>query len=120
MVSFRNYFTAALALAAPIAAQISPKQLVENINAVTQKSQDLQDPAQRITLVNGPLIVVGQGPFPEIIRGLTEIVSLTGTTVAQLRGAPTIPAGEPSDAVFEAFRDVCLAESLTTRYCNKY
>jgi hypothetical protein len=31
---------------------------------ITQKSQALQAPAQSISLINGPLILIGQGPFP--------------------------------------------------------
>lgn len=64
MVSFSKLLTSALALTAPIVAQVAPAQVVENINLLTQKSQALQAPAQSISIVNGPLIVVGLGPFP--------------------------------------------------------
>jgi hypothetical protein len=59
MVSFRNLVVSALALAAPIVAQTTPAQMVDNIKMITQKSQALQAPAQSITVVNGPLIVIG-------------------------------------------------------------
>lgn len=64
MVSFRTILTSALAISAPVLAQLSPAQVVDNLQVVTQKSQALQAPAQSITVVNGPLIIVGQGPFP--------------------------------------------------------
>lgn len=44
--------------------QITPAQVVNNIRALTAKSQALQAPAQSINIINGPLIVVGLGPFP--------------------------------------------------------
>ena len=105
MVSFRNFFTAAVALSVPIAAQITPAQVVSNIRMVTQKSQALQAPAQSITIINGPLIVIGQGPFPQIITGFTDIVSTATTAIAQMQGMPPVPAGADSDAIFDAFRE---------------
>ena len=63
MVSFRTLATAALA-AVPAFAAISPAQMVDNIRTLTTKSQALQAPAQQITIVNAPLIIIGQGPFP--------------------------------------------------------
>jgi hypothetical protein len=64
MVSFRTIITSALAISAPVLAQLSPAQVVTNIETLTQKSQALQAPAQSINAVNGPLIIIGQGPFP--------------------------------------------------------
>jgi hypothetical protein len=64
MVSFRNLALSALAMTAPIMAQTTPAQVVSNIKMITQKSQALQAPAQSISLINGPLILIGQGPFP--------------------------------------------------------
>ncbi|CAN9101752.1 hypothetical protein CUC08_Gglean008568 [Alternaria sp. MG1] len=105
MVSFRNFFTAAVALSVPVAAQLSPAQVVSNIRTLTQKSQALQAPAQSITIINGPLIVIGQGPFPQIITGFTDIVSTATTAIAQMQGMPPVPAGADSDAIFDAFRE---------------
>jgi len=105
MVNFRTIITTALALAAPIAAQTTPAQVVDNIRSLTQKSQALQAPAQSITLINGPLIVIGQGPFPQIIVGFTDIVTTATTALTQMQGMPAVPAGAPSDAIFDAFRE---------------
>jgi hypothetical protein len=63
MVSLRN-IVALIALAVPVIAQTTPAQVVQNIQLLTQKSQALQAPAQSISIFNGPLILVGQGPFP--------------------------------------------------------
>jgi hypothetical protein len=115
MVSFRNLFTAAVALSVPIAAQTTPAQVVSNIQMLTQKSQALQAPAQSISILNGPLIVIGQGPFPQIIVGFTDIVTTATTALSQMQGMPPVPPGEQSDAVFRAFREVstqCVYRSI--------
>ncbi|KAL6705089.1 hypothetical protein ACN47E_007348 [Coniothyrium glycines] len=84
---------------------ITPQEVVSNIQMLTQKSQALQSPAQSITIINGPLIIVGQGPFPSIIAGFTDIITTTTTAISQMQGTPPVPAGESSDAIFNAFRE---------------
>lgn len=106
MVAIRNIFTAALALAAPISAALTPAQIVDNIKMLTTKSQALQGPAQSITIINGPLIVIGQGPFPQIIAGFTDIVTTTTTAISQMQGTQPVKAGADADAIFDAFREV--------------
>jgi hypothetical protein len=105
MVSFRTIFASALALSVS-AAQLTPAQVVSNIQMITQKSQALQAPAQSITIVNGPLILIGQGPFPQIITGFTDIVSTAVTAIQQMQNMPPVAAGADSDKIFEAFREV--------------
>ncbi|KAG4420712.1 hypothetical protein IFR04_006098 [Cadophora malorum] len=104
MVSFRSV-VAAIALTVPVMAQTTPAQVVDNIRMLTQKSQALQAPAQSINIINGPLILIGQGPFPQIIVGFTEIVTTTTTALAQMNGMAPVPAGAQSDAIFDAFRE---------------
>ncbi len=106
MVALGKVLISAMALVAPIIAQTTPAQVVDNIKMLTQKSQALQAPAQSITIINGPLILVGQGPFPQIIAGFTDIVITATTAVSQMQGMPPVPAGAASDAIFEAFREV--------------
>lgn len=43
---------------------LTATQIAENINTLTSKSKDLQEPANSLNTVNGPLLAVGQGPFP--------------------------------------------------------
>ncbi|KAF3042102.1 hypothetical protein E8E12_002691 [Didymella heteroderae] len=105
MVAFGKIFASAMALAVPVIAQITPAQVVSNINMITQKSQALQAPAQSITIINGPLIIIGQGPFPQIITGFVDIVSTASTAIAQMQGMEPVPAGQPSDQIFDAFRE---------------
>jgi hypothetical protein len=105
MVSFRAIFASALALSITTA-QNTPAQVVSNIQMITQKSQALQAPAQTITLSNGPLIIIGQGPFPQIIAGFTDIVSTATTAIQQMQNMPTVAAGADADKIFAAFREV--------------
>ncbi|KAK0721268.1 hypothetical protein B0T21DRAFT_453650 [Apiosordaria backusii] len=96
MVSFRNILTGALALTAPI---------VATLRELTTKSQALQGPANSITIINGPLIVIGLGPFPPIIAGFTEIITITSSAIPMLSDTPTITDVADRKAVAEAFRD---------------
>jgi hypothetical protein len=106
MVSFRNIVLAAAACAAPALAALTPAQVVSNIQMVTQKSQALQAPAQSITIINGPLIIIGQGPFPQIIAGFTDIVSTVTTSIAQMQGDAPVTNKADADAIYDAFREV--------------
>lgn len=64
MLSPIKILTMALAAAPFAISALSSAQIVDNIRMLTAKSQALQAPAQSITIVNGPLILVGLGPFP--------------------------------------------------------
>jgi hypothetical protein len=55
---------------APTAAEI-----INGINALTSQLQALQAPANSINIVNGVLIIIGQGPFPPIIAGISSVIS---------------------------------------------
>jgi hypothetical protein len=105
MVSFRTIFASALALSVPVIAQSTPAQIVDNIKVLTQKSMALQPVAQSISVVNGPLIVIGQGPFPNIITGFVDIVSTGTTYIQQMDGMAKVAAGAESDAIFDAYRE---------------
>ena len=118
MVSFRNFFTAALAFSVPISAAITPAEVVTNIKSITTKSMALQAPAKSVTIVSGQLLLIGQGPFPEIIRGFADIVTTATTAIAQMQGMPKEPAGASTDAVFEAFREVSTICSTDIHVAN--
>ncbi|KAL0931847.1 UVI-1 protein [Colletotrichum truncatum] len=84
---------------------ITPAEMETNIKMLTQKSQALQAPAQSISLINGPLIVVGLGPFPQIIAGFSDIIATVTVALAQMQGSAPVPAGAASTAIFNAFRE---------------
>ncbi|EGX88624.1 hypothetical protein CCM_08669 [Cordyceps militaris CM01] len=79
---FGSFFAAGFAALAAAAA--TPEQIVTGINVLTQKTSALQGPAQSITILNAPLIIIGQGPFPQIIAGYSDLVSTTNTLSAQI------------------------------------
>lgn len=64
MVSVRNILAAVVAIAIPAIVQATPAQIVQKLKQMTEKTQTLQGPATSLDLVNGPLIAVGEGPFP--------------------------------------------------------
>lgn len=43
---------------------MSAQEVSSNIDMVTMKSRELQVPAKSLTVVDGPLLAVGQGNFP--------------------------------------------------------
>ncbi|KAF1940125.1 hypothetical protein EJ02DRAFT_504340 [Clathrospora elynae] len=104
MVSFRILFASALAITASIAAKSEPAQIVEDLNTLTQKSKALMTPVSSVSTVNGPLIIIGRGPFPKIIRGFTDIVSNATTYIDQISKMADVAAGAPSNDVFDAYR----------------
>ncbi|KAI0441889.1 hypothetical protein F4803DRAFT_551684 [Xylaria telfairii] len=113
---FSKIFTG-ITMAATAMAAATPQQIASGIASLTQKSQALQAPAQSITILNAPLIVIGQGPFPTIIAGFADIVSTANALIAQLPGSAPIARGEKqhardlsirgpdADLVFSTFRE---------------
>ncbi|GAQ91769.1 hypothetical protein KFL_008490030 [Klebsormidium nitens] len=98
--------SALLLLCAPTtSASATPRQLVDSIKRATQQGQALQAPAQSITIINGPLIVIGQGPFPKIIVGFTEMITELTTSIAEAQGAERL-SGADTTAVADAVRDM--------------
>jgi hypothetical protein len=52
--------------------------------------------ANSITLLNGPLIIIGQGPFPKIITGLSkEITEISNELQRSQNQPPYSPCTEP-------------------------
>lgn len=59
--------------------------IISSIKQYTQVFLDLQSRAQQISIINGPLIAVGLGPFPPIIVGLTQAVQIIQSTAVSPR-----------------------------------
>lgn len=47
------------------------------------KIDQLELTAQSITLISGPLIVIGEGPLPKIVTGITDIIHTVNMNTAQ-------------------------------------
>ncbi|EAQ88242.1 predicted protein [Chaetomium globosum CBS 148.51] len=92
MVSLRSLFTGAVALMATAAnAAVTPQQITNALGSLTQKAKDLNAPAQSITVLNLPLIIIGQGPFPQtLISGFSDIVSTANVLISQFDGTRPI------------------------------
>ncbi|KAH7071892.1 hypothetical protein BKA63DRAFT_492555 [Paraphoma chrysanthemicola] len=93
MLSLPTILTSILAIAAPIAAQSQSAQIVANLELLTSKIEALQPIASSISVVNGPLIIIGQGPFPQIISGLQDIVTTAGEANGQIEMGHLIAKG---------------------------
>ncbi|KAK0613984.1 hypothetical protein B0T14DRAFT_499352 [Immersiella caudata] len=106
MVSLRTLAVSAVAFTAPLVSALTATQIVNNIQSLTSKSQALQAPAQSITILNGPLLAVGLGPFPQILTGFTDIVDNAKTAHAQMQSSPEhITTAADATAVANAFRE---------------
>lgn len=84
----------------------TPAQAVSYLQDLTLMIRDLQGPAETITSINSQLIIVGQGPFPQIIQGLKDVASTSNTAISSMENMPPVAAGTQSDAIFEAFNSV--------------
>lgn len=98
-------FLLLLAMAAVARGALTPAQVASNIQTLTVKSQALQAPAQSITIISGPLIIIGQGPFPTIIAGFTEIVNIATTSIAQMQGSARVTNAADAKVIADAFRE---------------
>lgn len=56
--------TSVALLSNAVAGALTASDMVTNIKTLTSKSQALQAPAGAVNIINGPLIVIGLGPFP--------------------------------------------------------
>ncbi|KAI6777817.1 uncharacterized protein J7T54_002738 [Emericellopsis cladophorae] len=103
-------FTALLVAGmATIASCIPAQQVADNIGQITTLSRDLQTPAKSLNILDGALLTLGQGNFPESLSthdfttgGFTEIVSV-GTAFADGMDPETYDEDE-SAIIFDAFR----------------
>jgi hypothetical protein len=60
----------------------SADDIINGINSITNQLKNLQTPANQITILSAPLLLIGQGPFPQIIAGLSSVIStVTGQTI---------------------------------------
>jgi hypothetical protein len=81
-------------------------QVVDTIKQLTQKAHAIQQPAQSINVVNGPLIVIGQGPFPKIQAGLADTVSVATAFIPGMQNMPPVAADSDAGTIFDAYSEV--------------
>ncbi|KAK1754236.1 UVI-1 protein [Echria macrotheca] len=82
--------------------------VVQNIQVLTTKSNALIGPAQQLSIVNAPLLSIGQGPWPTVITGLADIVITATSAITAMNNAPggqgTPYVGDEATAIGNAFR----------------
>jgi len=64
MVSLRSLFASVAVMAAAVSAAVTPQQIADAITNMNTQHQNMQAPAESISIINSPLIIIGQGPFP--------------------------------------------------------
>jgi hypothetical protein len=84
----------------------TPTQVVDTFKQLTQKAHALEKPAQRINVVNGPLIVIGQGPFSQIQAGLADMVSVATAFMPGMQNMPPVAADSDAGTIFDAYSEV--------------
>ena len=86
---------AALALAAPALAVLTPDQIVDGIGQLTIKVQALTKIAVQLNRQNAPLVQSNQGPFAELFAGVGDIIN---TVVADINAIQNTPVYKDPDA----------------------
>lgn len=96
-------FTSLLTIGfAAVASCIPATHVVDNIDAITTLSQQLQTPAKDLSLLDGALLTLGQGNFPPVITGFTQIINTGTAYLNQMDPENYGPAD--STLIFESFR----------------
>ncbi|PMD29432.1 UVI-1 protein [Hyaloscypha variabilis F] len=100
---FTKVFVAITATMTSVYAQLTAPQIVSNINIVTSDSQALQAPANSINILSGPLFLIGQGPFPQIVIGFTQIVNTVTDDIQAMQGTQPFNVLSDENSILDAF-----------------
>jgi len=89
---------------------MTANDVVRNIESLTTKSSSIIPSAQQLSAFNAPLLLVGQGPWPKVILGFTDIVTTATGYITSMSAGPGVLPGEPypgaeAAAIAEAFRE---------------
>ncbi|KAJ4303865.1 hypothetical protein N0V88_001462 [Collariella sp. IMI 366227] len=85
---------------------MSATTVTANIDTLTTKFQSLIEPAKQLSNTNVLLLIIGQGPWPVLILGFTDIVT-TSTSYITMSSSPRtayIYTGADATAIGNAFR----------------
>jgi len=82
---------------------LTPQNLINNINILTAKATALLVPAQSINIVNAFGVLVGQGPLAQVITGLNDIANTITSNFHSLAGTPIFRFTPDEENVFTAF-----------------
>ncbi|KAI1172569.1 hypothetical protein F4777DRAFT_561114 [Nemania sp. FL0916] len=109
-------FTGA-AMAATAMAALSPLQIVDDLNNMTQVLQSLQVPAKNFGASHPTPIAAGTALSPEILAGLDEVYTIARTMLPQISGTP-IANQKDSELVSGSMSDVF--HEITTFFGNVF
>jgi len=88
---FTNAFVAAMAtLSTSVSAVMTAPEVIAAINVLTHASAAIEVSANQITLLSGALFLIGQGPFPAVINGVTQLITTANTDIQTMGASPTI------------------------------
>jgi hypothetical protein len=73
-----RFHTLILAGFAAVASCIPAEMVANNINQITTLSRNLQTPAKGLTILDGPLLAVGQGNFPVCYKCILQFKARNG------------------------------------------
>ncbi|PMD12183.1 UVI-1 protein [Hyaloscypha hepaticicola] len=90
------------ALLTTVGAMTAP-EVVANINIITGQSQALQAPANSINLLSGPLFLIGQGPFPQIVVGFSQIITTVTDDIQAMQGQQPFSVMSDEQSILDAF-----------------
>ncbi|KAI9858239.1 MAG: hypothetical protein M1824_004409 [Vezdaea acicularis] len=81
---------------------LAAPDVVSAIDVVTAKSQSAQGPANQINIINIALAVTGQGPIPNVIARLSDIITTVTTTITALAGTSPFTVKSDEDAIVKS------------------
>ena len=84
-----SILTALAALGSVAVAQLKATVVVENIQVLTTKSQALIQPAKELTIVNAPLLILGQGTWAVRQLSLISRTSILDSYATNVRTKQT-------------------------------
>ncbi|KAK4199498.1 hypothetical protein QBC40DRAFT_328633 [Triangularia verruculosa] len=112
MVSLRSLTTFLLSLT-PTVLAVTPSTVVNNLEALKNKSIDLQVPAREVNLINAQLFVLGRGPIPGLITQYNTFIDFVDGLNAAYQGSPPFAAGDAIAATIpNAFRGFTREHSI--------
>lgn len=87
----------------------TPAQQSSDLQTLVAKTNALQVPANSISIINGPLIIIGQGPYPTIIAGLSDIISVATSQLSANQGSPAVTDEKDANQLLADFTIVSRA-----------
>ena len=99
-------FTAILAFATLIAAQLRPDEIISKIDTLTSKMEDIQERSKEIQVEDAFLFILDDGAFPMIISMFEELRALAKNSAESVKGSEEISDDDTSQNIVQEFGEV--------------